>query len=65
MTRSNQHAAYRRAGFAIHGISPDQVQAHPAYRAILRCAELAEARRMARGQAAQARETHHKGAQPA
>lgn len=55
--------AYRRAGFARHGITPDMARAHPVYRSILRCTALAEARRMARAEAAQARDTHHKGAQ--
>lgn len=65
MSSTAKHAAYQRAGFARHGISPAMAQANPTYRAILRCTELAEERRMARAEAAKARETHHKGAQPA
>ncbi len=56
--------AYDRAGFARHGITMAMACANPIYRAILRCTELAEARRQARADAALARETHSKGDAP-
>lgn len=57
-------AAYARAGFDRHGVSLEQALCDPLYRQMMRLMERVDARRHQRGQAALAREQHHKGAMP-